>query len=97
MRKKEPKIDENDPKAMDQLARSISPESMRPLSPQMRRRWEAAKRGRPRKAPGTKAVPTLITIDPKLLKLIDAQAKKRNVSRSQFFADAARRRLKSAG
>jgi hypothetical protein len=87
------KIDENDFEALDRLARSLTPERMRPLSPEMRRRWEAAVRGRPRKAPGTKAVPTMITVEPALLKRIDAGARKAGVSRSQFLANAARREL----
>lgn len=50
------KTDENDFDALDRLARGATPGKLRPLSPEMRRRWEAAKRGRPKKAPGTKAV-----------------------------------------
>jgi hypothetical protein len=91
------KIDENDFEALDRLAHSITFENTRPLSPAQRRQWEEAKRGRPRKAPGTKAVPTLITVDPKLLKEVDDHAKRDGVSRSQFFADAVRRRLRAAG
>lgn len=86
-------IDENDFAALDRLARSITFEKTRPLTPEQRRRWEAAKRGRPRKAPGTKAVPTLITVEPKLLKKVDAYAKKAGISRSQLFSDAVRRRI----
>ena len=87
------KIDENDFEALDRLARGLTPESMRPLSPAMCRRWQAAKRGRPRKAPGAKAIPTMITVEPRLLKRIDVQARKAGVSRSQFLANAARREL----
>ena len=90
------KIDENDFKALERLARDLTPEKMRPLSPVMHRRWEAAKRGRPRKAPGTKAIPTMITVEPRLLKRIDVQARKAGLSRSQFLANAARRELSSA-
>ncbi|MGA2496618.1 MAG: ribbon-helix-helix protein, CopG family [Tepidisphaeraceae bacterium] len=96
MATRNPKIDENDFDALDKLARSMTPEKMRPLSPAMRRRWEVAKRGRPRKSPGTKAVPTMITIDPKLLKRIDAGARSAGLSRSQFLANAARRELNLA-
>jgi len=78
---------------LDRLAHSITPEKMRPLSAEQRRRWEAAKRGRPRKAAGTKAVPTLITVEPKLLKKIDAYAKKEGISRSQLFSEAVRQRI----
>lgn len=91
------RTDENDFAASDRLARDLVPEKMRPLSAAMRQRWEAAKRGRPRKPPGTKAVPTMITIEPKLLRLIDAHARKAGVSRSQFLANAAQRELRLVG
>src|SRR4051812_42755773 len=97
MAKKRVKIDENDFEALDKFARSITPEQMRPLSPSMRKRWEEAKRGRPRKPAGTKAVPTLITVEPKLLKLADAYAKRTGISRSQLFADAVKKRIGLAG
>ena len=97
MIKKTQKIDENDFESLDKLAHTLSPEKMRPLTPAMRRRWQAAKRGRPRKAPGTKSVPTMITVDPKLLQRIDAQARKAGLSRSQFLANAARRELRFVG
>ena len=87
------KIDENDFDALDRLARGITPEKMRPLSAAMQHRWQAAKRGRPRKAPGTKAIPTMITVEPRLLKRIDTIARKAGLSRSQFLANAARREL----
>ncbi len=91
------KIDENDFDALEKLARSITPRKMRPLSPEMLAKWNIAKRGRPRKAPGSKAVPTMITLEPKLLKQIDSQARLHGVSRSRFLADAARRQLRAAG
>jgi hypothetical protein len=90
-------IDDDDFDAIDRIARNMTLEKMRPLSPKMRRQWEQAKRGRPRKPLGTKSVPTMITVEPKLLRLIEAQAKKTGMSRSQFFADAARLRLGLAG
>jgi hypothetical protein len=96
MKEKAHKIDEDDFEALDRLARSLTPEQMRPLSSTMRRRWQAAKRGRPRKAPGTKAVPTMITVEPGLLRRIDLVARSQGVSRSQFLADAARRQLRLA-
>lgn len=94
---KKPKIDADDFDALDKLAHRITPEKMRPLSPAMRCRWKAAKRDRPPKAPGTKAVPTMITLDPALLKQIDARAQTVGMSRSQFLAQAARRQLRRAG
>jgi hypothetical protein len=90
------KANENDFDALDRLARAITPEKLRPLTPGQRRQWNAAKRGRPRKAPGTKAVPTLITVEPGLLHRVDAFAKKTGVSRSQLFSDAVRRRMELA-
>ena len=87
------KIDENDFEALDRLAHSITLENTRSLNKRERQRWEAAKRGRPRKAPGTKAVPTLITVEPKLLKKVDAYAKKAGISRSQLFSEAVRERI----
>jgi hypothetical protein len=91
------KIDEDDFAALDRLARGITPEKMRPLSHKMQQRWNAAKRGRPRKSPSIKAVPTMITLEPKLLRKIDAGARKAGLSRSQFLAEAARRELKLVG
>jgi hypothetical protein len=97
MPKKKPKIDEYDFAALEELAHQITPEKMRPLSPALHRRWKAAQRGRPPKAPGTKAVPTMITLDPALLKQIDSRAQTIGISRSQFLAQAARRQLRRAG
>lgn len=88
---KSTKTNEDDFEGLDRLAHRISPETLKPMTADQRRRWEAAKRGRPKKAVGTKAIPTLITVEPKLLKQADAYAKKTGVSRSQLFADAVRR------
>ena len=96
MAKRKTSTDEHDFEALDRLAHSITLENTRPLNKRERQRWEAVKRGRPKKAAGTKAVPTLITVDPKLLKRIDAFAKKNGISRSQLFAEAARHRIKRA-
>jgi hypothetical protein len=93
---KKKKTDENDFEALDRLARGVTLEKLRPLNPEQRRRWEAAKRGRPRKAPGTKAIPTLITVEPELLRRADAYAKKIGLSRSQLFSEAVRRRIDPA-
>jgi hypothetical protein len=94
---KKPKIEENDFAALEKMARQITPERMRPLSPALRRRWKRAQRGRPPKAPGTKAVPTLITLDPALVKKIDSRTRRAGISRSRFFAQAARHELRLAG
>jgi hypothetical protein len=93
MRGRKKKTDENDFEALERLAHSITPEKLRPLTSEQRRQWEGAKRGRPKKAPGTKAVPTLITVEPQLLKKVDAYAKKEGLSRSQLFSDAVRERI----
>jgi hypothetical protein len=90
------KTNENDFQALDRTARSITPDKLRPLTPAQRVRWESAKRGRPKKPPGTKAVPTLITVEPQLLRRADAYAKKAGLSRSQLFSDALRQRIESA-
>ena len=95
--RKRTKSAEDDFDALDRMARGITPAKMRPLSAAQRRRWEAATRGRPKKPAGTKSVPTLITVEPTLLKKVDAVAKKEGISRSQLFADAVRRRLRAAG
>jgi hypothetical protein len=97
MNKKSRKIDEDEFAALERLALSVTPGKMRPLSQAMRLRWREAKRGRPRKAPGTKSVPTMITVEPALLKRIDACASKAGVSRSQFLAEAAQRALRLVG
>jgi len=97
MATKKKSTDENDFEGLERLARSITPEKLRPLSGQLRRRWEAAKRGRPRKEPGTKAVPTMITVEPNLLRQVDAYTRKAGITRSQFFADLARQQLRRAG
>jgi hypothetical protein len=93
VKKKTRKTDENDFAALDRLAQGITPEKLRPLTAEQRVRWRAAKRGRPKKPPGTKAVPTLITVEPQLLRQADAYAKKAGLSRSQLFSDALRRRI----
>ena len=49
-----PRIDENNFQELDRLAHSLKPEKMWPLSGTMRRRWQAAKRGRSRKLPVAK-------------------------------------------
>ena len=92
-KRKNPIVDEHDFEALDRLAHSITLENTLPLNAQERAQWEEAKRGRPKKPAGTKAVPTLITVEPTLLRRIDASAKKAGISRSQLFADAVRERI----
>lgn len=93
MKTKRPKVDEHDFEALDKLAHSITLAKLRPLTPAQQRMWEEAKRGRPKKAPGTKAVPTMITVEPKLLKKVDAYARRQGMSRSQLFAEAVQKRM----
>ena len=95
-KRKKPTVDENDFEALDLLAHSITLENTRPLNKRERERWEAVKRGRPKKAPGTKSIPTMITVEPKLLKRVDAYAKKEGMSRSQLFSEAVRQRIGAA-
>lgn len=51
MAKQVKKSDANDFFALEPLAHGITLDKLRPLTPEQRRRWEAAKRGRPRNAP----------------------------------------------
>ena len=95
MATKKTRTDENDFDALDRLAGGITPERLQELTPGQRRRWEAAKRGPPGKAPGTKAMPTLNMVEPQLLRRADAYAKKAGLSRSQLFSDAVRRLIDS--
>jgi hypothetical protein len=91
-----PPVDENDFEALDRLAHSITLENTRPLNARERKQWAEAKHGRPRKAPGAKSVPTLITVEPTLLRRIDAYVKKAGISRSRLFAEAVRERIGAA-
>jgi hypothetical protein len=90
---KKNKTDENDFEALDRLAHGVTPEKLRPMTPRQRETWKAAKLGRPKKPRGTKSVPTLITVEPQLLRMADAYAKRAGLSRSQLFSDAVRTRL----
>lgn len=92
-KRRKPIVDEHDYEALDRLAHSITLENTRPLNTRERAQWEEAKRGRPKKAAGTKAVPTMITVEPTLLRRIDAYVKKAGISRSQLFAEAVRERI----
>jgi len=87
--------DENDFEALDRLAHGITPEKLRPLTSEQQTRWQAAKRGRPKKLPARKAIPTLITVEPTLLRQADAYAKKAGLSRSQLFTEALQMRIAS--
>src|SRR4051812_28844380 len=80
-----------DQKALDRLARGITPEKLRPMTAEQSRRWQAAKRAKPRKATAvSKAVPTLISIESGPLR---RYAKRAGVSRSKLFSEAVRERM----
>jgi hypothetical protein len=83
---------------LDRAARNSS--DLRPLTPAMRRQWEAAKRtgtksrpGRPRKDPRLKSRIVPISIDPALLEAADRYASAAGISRSRLVAEALRSRL----
>lgn len=83
MRTKKPTTDENDFKALDRLAHCVTRAKLRPMTVQHRLRWGAAERATPKKQGAAgKAVPTLIAIESKLLRQIDAYAKRTAISRS---------------
>jgi hypothetical protein len=96
MNPKKPKTDENDFKALDRLARKITPDQLRPLTPAQQSQWDAAKRSRPKRGSAAQPVPTLITVEPRLLRRADAYARKAGLSRSQLFSDALRQRIGAA-
>lgn len=73
---------------------------IRPMSPAMRRQWNAARRtgakkrvGRPRKDAQLKSRIVPISIDPALLKAVDRYASAAGISRSKLIAEALRQRL----
>ena len=70
------------------LEKGISFKDTRPLSKHSQARWELAKRGRgrPRKPAGEKAERILISIEPRLLALIEEFAGANNLDRSKLFA-----------
>lgn len=66
----------------------ISFEDTRPMSVRSKALWEIAKRGRgrPKKPAGERAKRVLISMDPKLLALVEAFARSKGVDRSKLFA-----------
>lgn len=65
----------------------------RPLTARERAQWERARRGRPRKAPGTKAARVLFTIDPELLKQADQYARQHGLTSAQLIATGLRKAM----
>jgi hypothetical protein len=55
--------------------------------------WERARRGRPRKAPGSKAARVLFTIDPELLKQADQYARRHGLTRAELIATGLRKAM----
>jgi hypothetical protein len=83
---------------LERLAHDTS--DIKPLSPAMRRKWEAARRtgakarpGRPRKDPKLKSRIVPVSMDPALLEEVDRYADAAGVSRSRLIAEALRMRM----
>ena len=83
---------------LEKLAHNVS--DIKPLSPAIRREWEAARRtgkklrpGRPRKDPRLKSRIVPISLDPMLLAEIDSFAKSAGLTRSALIAQALRLRM----
>ncbi len=75
--------------------RAIDAKELRPMTPEMRRRWAAAKRkkpGRPKVGKGASRV--LLSVEKGLLEEVNQYVRTRKISRSAFFADAVRDKLK---
>jgi hypothetical protein len=70
---------------------------LHPLRPEMREKWESAKRGRGRPRKLVKAARVLTTIDPELLAKTDAVAKKRKSTRAALIAEGLRMVIAKAG
>jgi len=93
---------QNERESFEELERlAHRTDDMRPMSPAMRRRWEAAQRtgsksrlGRPRKDPQHKSRIVPISIAPELLAKVDRFAKAEGISRSRLVAEGLRLRLK---
>lgn len=68
--------------------RGISFNRTRPMSPRNKALWELVRRGpgRPRKAEEEKASRFLVSMDPRLLELVDAFAADRRLDRSKLIA-----------
>lgn len=78
---------------LEKLAHDTS--DLKPLSPAMRRKWQAASRtrvkarpGRPRKDPRLKSQIVPVSMDPALLEELDRRADAAGVTRSRFIADS---------
>jgi hypothetical protein len=81
---------------LDRIATDTT--DIRPLSPAMRRRWEAAKRtgkkvGRPKKSLNEKSRIVPVSIDPALLEQVDRYARTAGISRSRLVVEGLRLRI----
>ena len=86
--------DENDFDALEKLARGITFEKLRPLSPEEQKRWDRAKSsGAKQGTAGRSAVATVVLLDPKLVARVDAYARRVGISRSQLFDRSLRKAL----
>ena len=82
---------------LDAYAKSISLETLRPLTIENRRKWDSARKGgRPRKSASERAVAVQVTLAPKLLEEIDAYADRTGKSRSELIAEGLRKVLPRA-
>jgi hypothetical protein len=73
-------------------ATGISLEDTRPMSKRSQALWEIAKRGRgrPQKPANERAKRVLISLDPKLLALVEAFATSKGLDRSKLFSISVR-------
>jgi hypothetical protein len=77
--------------------KEVSLSDLRPLTPEMRARWDSAKRGRGRPRKLVKAARVLTTIEPDLLAKTDAVARKRKSTRAALIAEGLRMVIAKAG
>ncbi len=72
--------------ATAEFDRGFVADTFQPLTPEMRKRWEAAKRrpGRPKNGKGVQVIS--VSIEKELLARSDALAKKKKISRARLIA-----------
>jgi len=70
------------------VERGVSFNRTCPMSPRSKALWELAKRGpgRPRKTDEERAARFLVSMDPRLLEMVDAFASERSLDRSKLIA-----------
>src|SRR3954451_9895330 len=67
------------------LNREIPPDELRPLTPAERKRWARVRRKIGRPKVGNAAVPVSVSLERSLLKRVDAEARRRGMTRSAFL------------